>query len=119
MTDVNPRQDFYDVMTDYLRRAAADGVVRAEIFFDPQTHCFTDVSGVTALGAGSRPLSTTLDVWRSSALVVGSSRISSSARRSSGASPVSDFETILSSFCCWCLLRCSTSRGSGRRRSLS
>ena len=45
MTDVNPRQDFYDVMTDYLRRAAADGVVRAEIFFDPQTHCFGDVSG--------------------------------------------------------------------------
>ena len=48
MTDANPRQDFYDVMTDYLRRAAADGVVRAEIFFDPQTHCFGDVSGSAA-----------------------------------------------------------------------
>ena len=35
-------------MTDYLRRAAADGVVRAEIFFDPQTHCFGDVSGSAA-----------------------------------------------------------------------
>ncbi len=31
-------QDFYDLMAAYLRRAAADGVRRAEIFFDPPTH---------------------------------------------------------------------------------
>lgn len=31
-------QDFYDMTMSYLRRAAADGVRRAEIFFDPQTH---------------------------------------------------------------------------------
>jgi adenine deaminase len=31
-------QDFYDLTWAYLRQAAADGVVRAEIFFDPQTH---------------------------------------------------------------------------------
>jgi adenosine deaminase len=31
-------QDFHDMTWAYLRRAAADGVVRAEIFFDPQTH---------------------------------------------------------------------------------
>ena len=31
-------QDFHDLMLAYLRRAAADGVRRAEIFFDPQTH---------------------------------------------------------------------------------
>jgi len=31
-------QDFYDMTLAYLRRAAADGVRRAEIFFDPQTH---------------------------------------------------------------------------------
>ena len=31
-------QDFYDLMAAYLRRAHADGVRRAEIFFDPQTH---------------------------------------------------------------------------------
>jgi adenosine deaminase len=31
-------QDFYDLMLAYLRRAAADRVVHAEIFFDPQTH---------------------------------------------------------------------------------
>ncbi|MCI0678870.1 MAG: adenosine deaminase [Actinobacteria bacterium] len=31
-------EDFYDLMTAYLRRAADDGVRHAEIFFDPQTH---------------------------------------------------------------------------------
>ncbi len=31
-------QDFDDLMLAYLRRAAVDGVRRAEIFFDPQTH---------------------------------------------------------------------------------
>ena len=30
--------DFRDLVRAYLRRAHADGVVRAEIFFDPQTH---------------------------------------------------------------------------------
>ncbi len=31
-------QDFFDMAWAYLQRAAADGVVRTEIFFDPQTH---------------------------------------------------------------------------------
>ncbi len=31
-------EDFYDLMLAYLVRAADDGVRRAEIFFDPQTH---------------------------------------------------------------------------------
>jgi adenosine deaminase len=31
-------QDFYDLTSAYFRRAAADHVVHAEIFFDPQTH---------------------------------------------------------------------------------
>lgn len=31
-------RDFYDMTYAYLERAAADGVRRAEIFFDPQTH---------------------------------------------------------------------------------
>jgi adenosine deaminase len=31
-------QDFYDLTAAYLARAAADGVVHSEIFFDPQTH---------------------------------------------------------------------------------
>jgi len=31
-------EDFYDMAMAYFRRAAADRVVRAELFFDPQTH---------------------------------------------------------------------------------
>ena len=31
-------EDFYDMGMDYFRRAAADNVVHAELFFDPQTH---------------------------------------------------------------------------------
>ena len=31
-------QDFYDLCMSYCRKAAAGGVRRAEIFFDPQTH---------------------------------------------------------------------------------
>ncbi|MDP3984803.1 MAG: adenosine deaminase [Acidimicrobiia bacterium] len=31
-------EDFADLMSAYLQRAIADGVTRAEIFFDPQTH---------------------------------------------------------------------------------
>ncbi len=32
------RQDFHDLATAYFDRAATDGVVHAEIMFDPQTH---------------------------------------------------------------------------------
>ena len=31
-------RDFSDLTTAYLRRAAAQGVRHAEMFFDPQTH---------------------------------------------------------------------------------
>lgn len=31
-------EDFYDLTMAYLKRAHADGVVHAEMFFDPQTH---------------------------------------------------------------------------------
>ena len=31
-------RDFYDLTTAYFRKAAADNVRHAEIFFDPQTH---------------------------------------------------------------------------------
>jgi adenosine deaminase len=31
-------EDFYDLMSAYLERAATDGVRHAEIFFDPQSH---------------------------------------------------------------------------------
>ena len=67
-------EDFYDVAMDYLKRAAANGVVRAEIMFDPQTHCFEDASGSAAdpgtrdplgVGAPKLPFDTVLDgLWR-------------------------------------------------------
>ncbi len=37
-------QDFYDMAWAYFGRAQADGVVRAELFFDPQTHTARGVS---------------------------------------------------------------------------
>ncbi|MGH8925024.1 MAG: adenosine deaminase [Acidimicrobiia bacterium] len=45
--------DFRDLMSAYLRRAAADGVARTEIFFDPQTHLVREV-GFEAFMAGFR-----------------------------------------------------------------
>lgn len=42
-------QDFYDLTWAYLQRAKADGVVRAEIFFDPQTHTERGVAYETVL----------------------------------------------------------------------
>jgi adenosine deaminase len=46
-------QDFFDLAWAYLRRAAGDGVVRAEIFFDPQSHTSRGVE----MGAVVRGLS--------------------------------------------------------------
>ncbi|MGO1225812.1 adenosine deaminase [Brachybacterium sp. AOP42-C2-15] len=42
-------QDFRDLALAYLRRAAADGVVRAEIFFDPQAHTSRGISFATVI----------------------------------------------------------------------
>jgi adenine deaminase len=42
-------QDFFDMAWAYLRRAAADNVVRAEIFFDPQTHTARGVAMETVI----------------------------------------------------------------------
>ncbi len=42
-------QDFHDMGLAYLRRAAADHVLRAEIFFDPQTHTARGVSMGTVI----------------------------------------------------------------------
>lgn len=44
-------EDFRDLATAYFDRAAADGVVHAEIFFDPQTHTHRGIPfGVVANG---------------------------------------------------------------------
>jgi adenine deaminase len=42
-------QDFYDMAHAYLARAAIDNVVRAEIFFDPQTHTARGVAMQTVI----------------------------------------------------------------------
>ena len=42
-------QDFYDMAWAYFERAQADGVVRAELFFDPQTHTARGVAMGTVI----------------------------------------------------------------------
>jgi adenosine deaminase len=49
-------QDFYDLTSAYLRRAAAQGVRHAEIFFDPQTHTERGVSFETVVTGIHRAL---------------------------------------------------------------
>lgn len=47
-------RDFHDLARAYLSRAAADGVVRAEIFFDPQSHTARGVEMETVVRGLSR-----------------------------------------------------------------
>jgi len=47
-------QDFFELAWAYLERARADNVVRAEIFFDPQTHTARGVSFETVVAGLSR-----------------------------------------------------------------
>ncbi|VWX62458.1 Adenine deaminase [Burkholderiales bacterium 8X] len=42
-------QEFYDMAWAYLERAAADNVIRTEMFFDPQTHTERGVSMQTVI----------------------------------------------------------------------
>jgi len=49
-------QDFDDMASAYLDRAAADHVVHAEIFFDPQTHTARGVDFGTVIGGLSHAL---------------------------------------------------------------
>ncbi len=42
-------QDFFDMAWAYFQRAAADNVVRAELFFDPQTHTDRGVPMATVM----------------------------------------------------------------------
>ncbi len=46
---IRTEQDFHDLTWAYLERAAADGVRRAEIFFDPQTHTHRGISMETVI----------------------------------------------------------------------
>jgi adenine deaminase len=49
-------QDFYDMAWAYLSRAAADNVLRAEIFFDPQTHTSRGVAFDIVIGGLHRAI---------------------------------------------------------------
>ena len=49
-------RDFYDMTMAYLRRAGADNVRHAEIFFDPQTHTAREVDFETVLNGITRAL---------------------------------------------------------------
>lgn len=47
-------QDFYDMAWAYLQKAAAENVIRSEIFFDPQTHTARGVAMETVIRGLSR-----------------------------------------------------------------
>src|SRR5256714_12603190 len=49
-------QDFYDLTSAYLTRAASQGVRHAEIFFDPQTHTDRGVPFETVINGIHRAL---------------------------------------------------------------
>jgi len=49
-------EDFHDMTAAYIERARADGVVHAEIFFDPQTHTVRGVTLETMLTGMERAL---------------------------------------------------------------
>lgn len=49
-------EDFFDMAWAYLRKAQADNVVRAEIFFDPQTHTARGVPFATVVRGLSRAI---------------------------------------------------------------
>ncbi len=60
-------QDFYDLMLAYLERAHEDGVVRAEIFFDPQTHTARGIEFDVFMNGFNRAVEEAADAWGISA----------------------------------------------------
>jgi adenosine deaminase len=62
--------DFDDLTWAYLRRARADNVVRAEIFFDPQTHTARGVPFETVIGGMSRAIGRARDELGISAALI-------------------------------------------------
>jgi adenosine deaminase len=63
--------DFHDMAMAYLRRAAIDGVVHAELFFDPQTHTERGVPMATVIeGLASAQAQAQRELGISSALIL-------------------------------------------------
>lgn len=56
-------QDFYDMAWAYLQRAAADHVVHAELFFDPQTHTARGIAMETVVRGLHRACSDAKAQW--------------------------------------------------------
>src|SRR5208282_4987605 len=50
MSVLRGEQDFYDLAMAYFRRASAQNVVYAEVFFDPQAHTSRGVAFETVIG---------------------------------------------------------------------
>jgi adenine deaminase len=63
-------EDFFDLGLAYFRRAAADHVVHAEIFFDPQTHTDRGVSMRTVIEGLTRAVDTARRELGVSALLI-------------------------------------------------
>jgi adenosine deaminase len=62
--------DFFDMAMAYFRRAAADNVVHAELFFDPQTHTERGVSFETVINGLTRACDTAKRELGVSALLI-------------------------------------------------
>jgi adenine deaminase len=63
-------QDFFDLTWAYLERAAEDGVVHAEIFFDPQTHTERGVAMETVVNGIDRALNQAAKRWGMSSKLI-------------------------------------------------
>jgi adenosine deaminase len=63
-------QDFFDLMYAYLERAAGDGVRRAEIFFDPQTHTERGIAFSVFMDGFTRAIEAARDEWGISAALI-------------------------------------------------
>ncbi|MCD0504933.1 adenosine deaminase [Bordetella petrii] len=64
-------QDFFDMAMAYFHRAAADGIVHAELFFDPQTHTARGVPMATVILGLARACDTArAELGVSSALIL-------------------------------------------------
>jgi adenosine deaminase len=63
-------QDFYDMTLAYLRRAKADNVRHAEIFFDPQTHTARGIAFSVAIAGIDRALRDARSQWGMSSAVI-------------------------------------------------
>ena len=63
-------QDFYDMAQAYFARAAADNVVHAELFFDPQTHTVRGVEMATVVNGLHRACGDAQVQWGISASLI-------------------------------------------------